>query len=217
MKSKFILIIALVMAIITTVLFRQYLVSIDNKAKAANKTVTVVVAKADIKANQKITGDMLVTKDVSSGSILSDAIKKTSDIAGKYAVTDLKAGEVLYPVRFTDQYTEASDLTKKIGGTNRAVSIGVSDITAVAKMIQPEDYVDVIYTYNNQTSVILENVRVLAVGKTLTDTSNTNNSDNQNADYGTITLELSPSDSVKIVNADETGKIKFALRSKLSP
>ena len=110
MKSKIILIIALIMAIITTVLFRQYLVSMDNKAKAANKAVTVIVANVDIKANQKVTSDMLVEKEVSAGSILADAIKKTSDVVDKYAVTDLKAGEVLYPVRFTDLVTENKDL-----------------------------------------------------------------------------------------------------------
>lgn len=217
MKSKFILIIALVMAIITTVLFRQYLVSMDNKAKAANQTVTVVVAKVDIKANQKVTNDMLVTKDVSAGSILADAIKKSSDLVGKYAVTDLKAGEVLYPVRFTDLVTENKDLTLKIAEGARAVSIGVSDVTAVAKMIQPEDYVDIVYTTKDgQTSVLLENVRVLAVGKTLTDQNASSDKNADTPDYGTITLQLYPADVVKVVNADSIGAIKFVLRGKLA-
>jgi len=216
MKSKFILVIALIMAIITTVLFRQYLVSMDNKAKAANKTVTIVVANVDIKANQKVTGDMLVEKEVSAGSILSDALKKTSDVEGKYAVTDLKAGEVLYPVRFTDLVTEDKDLTLKIAEGARAVSIGVSDVTAVAKMIQPEDYVDIVYTKDGQTNILLENVRVLAVGKILTDAT-TDEKNAETADYGTITLQLYPGDIVKVVNADEVGALKFVLRGKLTP
>jgi pilus assembly protein CpaB len=216
MKSKFILIIALIMAIITTVLFRQYLISMDNKAKAANKTVTVVVAIVDIKANQKITNDMLVEKEVSAGSILTDAIKKSSDVVNKYAVTDLKAGEVLYPVRFTDLVTENKDLTLKIAEGARAVSIGVSDVSAVAKMIQPEDYVDIVYTKDNQTNILLENVRVLAVGKTLTDVA-TGKENAETADYGTITLQLYPGDIVKVVNASEAGSIKFVLRGKLIP
>lgn len=219
MKSKFILIIALVMAIITTVLFRQYLVSMDNRAKAANQTVTVVVAKVDLKANQKVTSDMLESKNVSAGSILSDAIKKNSDIEGKYAVTDLKAGEVLYPIRFTDLVTENKDITLKIAEGARAVSIGVSDVTAVAKMIQPEDYVDIINTQNGQTSVLLENVRVLAVGKMLTDANTTANTtaNAETADYGTITLQLYPGDVIKVVNANEAGSLKFVLRGKLTP
>ena len=217
MKSKFILIIALIMAIITTVLFRQYLVSMDNRAKAANKTVTVIVANIDIKANQKVTSEMLIEKEVSAGSILEDAIKKTSDVVDKYAVTDLKAGEVLYPVRFTDLVTENKDLTLKIAEGARAVSIGVSDVSAVAKMIQPEDYVDITYTTKEgQTSVLMENVRVLAVGKTLTDTT-TDEENAETADYGTITLQLYPGDIVKVVNASEVGSIKFVLRGKLTP
>lgn len=216
MKSKFILIIALIMAIITTVLFRQYLVSMDNKAKAANKAVTVVVTNVDIKANQKVTSDMLVEKEVSAGSILADAIKKTSDVVNKYAVTDLKAGEVLYPVRFTDLVTENEDLTLKIAEGARAVSIGVSDVTAVAKMIQPEDYVDIVYTKDSQTNILLENVRVLAVGKTLTDVP-ASEENAETADYGTITLQLYPGDVVKVVNASEAGSIKFVLRGKLTP
>jgi pilus assembly protein CpaB len=213
MKSKFILIIALVMAIITTVLFRQYLVNINNKARAASQTITVVVAKVDIKSNQKVTSEMLETKDVSAGSILSDAIKKNSDVVGKYAVADLKAGEVLYPIRFSDLVTENKDLTLKIAEGARAVSIGVTDVTAVAKMIQPEDKVDIVNTLNGQTSLLLENVRVLAVGKSLSDANATADT----ADYGTITLQLYPGDVEKVVNANEVGAIKFVLRGKHTP
>jgi len=213
MKSKFILIIALVMAIITTVLFRQYLVNINNKARAASQTITVLVAKVDIKSNQKVTSEMLETKDVSAGSILSDAIKKNSDVVGKYAVTDLKAGEVLYPIRFTDLATENKNLTLKIAEGARAVSIGVTDVTAVAKMIQPEDKVDIVNTLNGQTSLLLENVRVLAVGKSLSEANTTADT----ADYGTITLQLYPGDVEKVVNANEVGSVKFVLRGKHTP
>lgn len=218
MKSKIILIIALLMAIITTVLFRQYLIGLDNKTKAANQTITVIVSKEDIKANQKVTSDMLDTKEVSAGSVLSDAIKKVSALEGKYAVTDLKAGEVLYPVRFTDQLTESQDITKKIAEGSRAVSIGVSDVTGVAKMIQPEDYVDIyLTTKDGQTNILVENVRVLAVGKILSDlnTSSQSVDSNNKEDYGTITLQLYTGDIAKVVNAEQNGYIKFVLRGKL--
>jgi pilus assembly protein CpaB len=218
MKSKYILIIALIMAIITTVLFRQYMISVDNKYKKTNQIVAVVVPKVDIKANQKITSEMLETKEVSSGSILTDAVKKTSDVEGKYATTDIQKGEVLYPTRYTSQYQEDKVLTRKITDGYRAVSIGVTDVKSVNKMIEPEDRVDVVYTLNGQSSVILENVRVLAVGTQLanTEANNTTSSDKASEDYVTITVELSPADVVKLVNADETGEIKFVLRGELA-
>ncbi len=217
MKSKFILILAVIMAIITTVLFRQYMVSLDKKYKAANQIVTVVVPKTNIETDKKITADMLTTKEVSAGSILSDALKKSKDVEGKYALTDLKAGEVLYTERLTDQSTENDEVTRKISEGARAVSIGVTDVTAVAKMIQPEDRVDVVYSINGQTSIVAENIRVLAVGKILNENSNATNEKENTSDYGTITLELWPGDVVKVINADENGTIKFVLRGKYAP
>ena len=69
---------------------------------------------------------------------------------------------------------------------------------------------------DSQTSILLENVRVLAVGKTLTDAT-TGKENAETADYGTITLQLYPGDVVKVVNASEAGSIKFVLRGKLTP
>lgn len=217
MKSKYILIVALIMAIITTVLFRQYIVNLDNRSKAAQKIVSIVVPKADIKKNQLVTKDMLELKEFSSGSVHPEAIKKAEDIAGKYAVTDMKAGEVLFASRFTDQFKENQAITRKIQNGNRAVSIAVNDIKAVSKLIQPEDYVDVVCTTNGQTSIILQNVRVLAVGKRLASSTATSNTADAAADYSTVTVELNPTDIVKIINADETGNIKFVLKGQFAP
>lgn len=220
MKSKYILIVALIMAIATTVLFRQYVVSVDKKYKDAQKIISIVVPKVDIKKNQLVTKDMLELKEFSSGSVHAQAIRKIEDAAGKYAVTDMKAGEVLFASRFTDQFKENQAITLKIRDGNRAVSIAVNDIKSVSKLIEPEDYVDVVKTANGQTSIILENVRVLAVGKRLTSTTATTAKDANAAaaaDYGTVTVELNPTDIVKIINADETGNVKFVLRGQLAP
>ncbi|MHC1721441.1 MAG: Flp pilus assembly protein CpaB [Clostridiaceae bacterium] len=218
MKSKFILIVALVMAIITTVLFRQYIISLDNKYKKANQIVQVVVLKADVKANQLVTKEMIELKDMSAGSLHPQALKKISEVEGKYATTDLKAGEVLFASRFTNQFTENQQITRKIRDGYRAVSIGVSETSAVTKMIQPEDYVDVICTLNDSTYIVIENIRVLAVGKSLTSVTSTGKtSETDPANYGTITLELYPQDVVNVVNADQTGTAQFVLRSKLTP
>lgn len=217
MKSKYVFIIAILAAVVTTVLFRQYIVNLDNKYKQANKIQTYVVAKTDINAGQKVTSEMLELKELSAGSVPPQAIRKTSDVEGKYAKVDIKAGENLFAYRFSDAVSENQNITMKIKDGYRAVSIGVNDISSVTKMIQPEDYVDVVYTANSQTSVILENVRVLAVGKSLTQVAAAASKDNESADYGTVTLELAPADIVKIINADETGSVKFVLRGKLAP
>lgn len=228
MKSKYILIAAIIMAIITTVLFRQYIVNLDKKYKESQKIISVVVPKADIKKNQLVTKDMLELKDFSAASVHPQAVRKIENIAGQYALVDIKVGEVLFASRFTNQFKETEQITRKIKDGYRAVSIGVTDVESVSSLINPEDYVDVVSTTgdknNLQTVTLLTNIRVLAVGKRITEkdtaVKNTDKlveSDKANGDYASVTVELKPDDIVKIINADEKGDIKFVLRSQLAP
>jgi pilus assembly protein CpaB len=228
MKSKYILIAAIIMGIITTVLFRQYIVNLDKKYKESQKIISVVVPKADIKKNQMVTKDMLELKDFSAASVHPQAVRKIENIAGQYALVDMKAGEILFASRFTNQFKETEQITRKIKDGYRAVSIGVTDVESVSSLINPENYVDVVSTTgdknNPQTVTLLTNVRVLAVGKRITEkdtavktTDKLVQNDKANGDYTSVTVELKPEDIVKIVNADEKGDIKFVLRSQLAP
>lgn len=232
MKSKIILVAAIVMAVITTILFRQYVVNLSNKYKSQQKMISIVVLKTDVKKNQKVTQDMLELKQFNAASVHPQAVKKINDIAGDYALTDMRAGEVLFASRFANQYKETSEITRKIRDGYRAVAISVTDVESVSSLIQPEDYVDVVYTVADkhdandvQTEILLQNVRVLAVGKKITEsqsnalagTDKTADKDKTSDEYTSITLELKPDDIVKIATADKKGDIKFALRSQLTP
>lgn len=234
MKSKFILIIAIVFAVVTTVLFSNYLKSLDDKYKKDNNLVQVVVFKQDIKKNQLVTKDILELKSYSSSAVLPEAIKNIKDIEGSYTLIDIKAGEMLYKDRFSDQSKEKELLTRKIGKDNRAVSIGVTYVESVSTIIEPEDYVDVIYSFKETsgssngkftTSTILENIRVLAVGDRISEPSittavaantakNAGQSNGGQAKYTSVTLELTPKQAEQITNAEENGDLKFVLRSK---
>jgi pilus assembly protein CpaB len=226
MKSKFILIGALLLAIVTTVLFSKYVNSIDKKYKNDKTTVQVVVLKQDVIKNQMIAEDMLETKDFNASTVLPQAIKSSTDIVGSYTLVDMKAGEMLIADRFTDQAKEKELITRKISEGKRAVSIDVSYVESVSTLIEPEDNVDVIYTIVNEedepvTSTILKNVRVLAVGKRITQKDSGTAENNQDAaqgaqdqaSYTAVTLELDPIQVEQIINAEQKGNLKFALRS----
>jgi pilus assembly protein CpaB len=227
MKSKTILVIALIMAGITTFLFMKFLTGLENKYKGEQKRITIVVPKADIKKNQKVTKENFELKEFIAQAVHPEAVKNIEDVVGNYALIDIKAGEVLFATRFTNMFQESELITRKIKEGYRAVAIGVSCEEAVATLIQPEDYVDVIYTTpevaNNkkfQTTTLLENVRILAVGHrivekdTITSTDETGQTEDE---YSSVTVELKPEDIMKIVNADESGNIKFVLISKIAP
>lgn len=228
MKSKFILIGAVLFAIATTVLFSNYLKNLNDQYKRDKSLVQVVVFKQDIKKNQKVTADMLETKSYSLSSVLSGTIKNAKDIIGSYTLVDMKAGEMLYPERFTNQTKESDSLTRKIKSGDRAVSVAVNYVQAVSSMIEPEDHVDVIASVKNpasqlfETTTILEDVRVLAVGDSLTESQNDSasnsakgSSNGTQGKYASITLELDPKQAEQITNAEENGDLNFVLRSSL--
>lgn len=232
MKSRNILIAALVMAMITTVLFRQYLKELDKKYKAAQNKVSIVVAKQPISKNMKVTKEMFEYREFSTDSVHPEAVKKIEELEGNYALTDIKTGETLFASRFTNQFKEKELITRKIKEGYRAIAIEVNYVESVATMIEPEDYVDITLSeklpqpINNnpiKTDIILENVRVLAVGKRIIpkeETVKTGSGGEQGSaqvEYNSVTLELKPEDIVKIVNADERGNLKFVLRSKIAP
>lgn len=222
MKSKFILIAAILFAVATTILFSKYIAGLDNKYKNDKSLVQVVVLKQDIKKDQKVTQDMLEMRSYSSNSVLSGAVRNMKDIDGCYTLIDIKAGEQLFADRFTNQSKEKNELTRKIKEGNRAISISVNYVQSVSTIIEPEDYVDVICSTKNNngtftTNTILQNIRVLAVGERLTESgtaaSSQNTGSGSQGKYSSITLELNPKQAEQITNAEANGDLIFDLRS----
>ncbi|MCY6371180.1 Flp pilus assembly protein CpaB [Clostridium ganghwense] len=232
MKSRNILILALMMALITTFLFNKYLKDLDKKYKKNENKISVVVPQKYINKNEKVTRELLQIKEFDADSVHPEAIKKIEEVEGKYALTDIKKGEFLFSNRFTNQFDEKKLVTRKIQNGFRAVSIEVNLVESVSNLIQPEEYVDVVFseeikqdgiTNTINTQILLENIRVLAVGKRLSDkkiqtkdSKDLNQKENE-IEYVSVTLELKPSDAIKLINADEKGHIKLILRSKIFP
>jgi len=106
----------------------------------------------------------------------------------------------------------------------RAVSIEIDDSTAAGGYIQPNDRVDVIVTTRTQSpdggsneqvnsNIVLEDVRVLALGET-TQTQNEGEAP-QTINAGVAVLELTAEDARTLALADELGSISLALRGVL--
>ncbi|WBW95543.1 Flp pilus assembly protein CpaB [Oceanirhabdus sp. W0125-5] len=230
MKSRNILILALMMAVITTVLFSKYLKELDTKYKKNENKISIVVPKVKINRYQKITKELLEFIELETESVHPESIRTMEEIEGKYALTDMKKGEALFSERFIDQYKEEKFVTRKIREGYRAVSIEVNIVESVTNLIEPEDNVDVIFSEEIEqhglektvnTEILLEDIRVLAVGKRLKEKEDKDikekDDNNDEVEYISVTLELKPQDIVKLINADERGNIKLTLRSKIFP
>jgi len=106
----------------------------------------------------------------------------------------------------------------------------VNIVESVSNLIEPEDNVDVIFSEDIEqdglekkvnTEILLQNIRVLAVGKRLNEKENKDwkveDEKDDKVEYISVTLELKPQDIVKLINADERGSIKLTLRSEIFP
>lgn len=216
MRSKIILAAALVMGLITTILFFNYMSEFDQAAADSEALVSVVAAKQDIGANTMLTAGQLQIIQVPARGAHPLALTSMAEANGKVAAAQLAAGEVLLPHHLNDQQAEALFVSKKIKDGYRAFSVGVNLVQSVSNLIEPGDYVDVIKTVEVEGSeklistVVLENVHVLAIGRRMVEAR----TDTPYVEYASVTLEAKQLDGVKVIHADEEGAISLMLHGR---
>src|SRR5205823_328364 len=111
-----------------------------------------------------------------------------------------------------------------------AISVGVSDVISTGGFIAPGDRVDVLGVVTKEPSdaaqVVLKDIQVLAVSNTLagadqpTDTTTTTKARTTANPRGlntTITLAVTLDEAQRLVQVDELGKLRLALRPRHEP
>lgn len=130
---------------------------------------------------------------------------------------------LLYPVSVNEPLTlrklsgptTAEGVAATIEPGYRAVSVQINDVSSVAGFIQPGSRVDVLYTRPGSmaeaiTSTILQNVKVLAMGRTL---SVGQTVDPKAPKVQVATVIVTPQEAQKLELAKNQGKISLALRN----
>ena len=219
-KAKMVLMLSLVMGVITTILFFQYMKQMNTEPAAAVEMVDVVVAKEKIDKNEKISAQKLEIVKMSEKDTLPETVKTISEAEGKLATSIIEKGEPIFSHRLGTEKEEGVYVSRKVREGFTAVSVGVNINQSVSNLIEPEDEVDVVFTKiikdpaNQdipQSVILLTKARVLAVGRKMQTAENTKE---PYVEYSSVTLELKPDDSVKLVNASEAGKIHFILNKR---
>jgi pilus assembly protein CpaB len=208
------------MGIVTTLLFYQYMKQLNVEKTATTKMVDVVVAKDKIEKNETITTKKLEMVKVPEKSILPQSLKSFSDAEEKMANSVIEKGEPILSHRLVSEKEEGVYVSRKVREGYRAVSVGVDINQSVTNLIEPEDEVDVILTMvkkdkeNNplpNSVVLLQKVKVLAVGRKMVTPENTKE---PYVEYSSVTLELTPEDAISLINEKEKGKIHLILNKR---
>lgn len=221
-SSKGIFLLAFLMALIGAGALFIYLQSIDKPVVNEVKTVGVVVAAMDIAPRTQLTSEMLKIVQVPEQGILGTPIGSTEGVIGKYATGNIYSNEMIQANGLTDSL--ADELSLKLTGNNRAVTVNVNNLTGVNGLIKPGDFVDVIVvlppaaennrTRPNITKLFIQNSEVLAVNKQLfrESTPQTQAQGETEVTSFFITLSVPIMDVEMLVLAKEIGYLELALR-----
>ena len=186
-------------------------------ASSANneRGVPVVVAADDIQVGVKLADHDVRVITLPQSAVPPGAFSATSKVLGRGAILPMSSGEFILPSKLA-ALNAGAGLPSMIPPGMRAVSVRVNDVVSVAGFVQPGTRVDVPATGNQgtgndrQTTTVLENVAVIAVGKSL--------DRNASADAQTapvITLLVSPDDAQKLALVSQEGRIQLSLRNPL--
>ncbi len=187
-------------------------------AKAID-TVPVVILDADVSFGDVLTPELLKVVEYPEGSIPLGTYENINNIF-------VDPGQATVVLRHMSRHEPVLDY--KISGPGargslsalitegmRAVSVQVNAVNGVSGFIMPGDYVDVIYTRDEETrrngnnlksDILLQNVKVLGIGQDLND---------QRAEPNvvkTVTLEVANVDAQKLHLARDAGQLSLTLR-----
>jgi pilus assembly protein CpaB len=151
----------------------------------------------------------LGTRDVPRGAVTTD-----KEALNRVVLYPMSINEPLLLSKLSNT-TSAEGVAATIEPGYRAVSVQITDVNAVSGLIQPGSRVDVVFTRPGSmaeaiTSTILQNVRVLAIGRTL---SVGGPADPKAPKASAATLVVTPVDAQKLELAKNQGKISLTLRN----
>ena len=179
------------------------------------RSVGVVVAADDIQVGIKLADHDVGMVTIPQSAVPPGFFSDKSKVLGRGAILPISKGEFILPSKLA-ALNAGGGLPSLIPPGMRAVSVRVNDVVSVAGFVQPGTRVDVLATGNEgsgggrQTTTVLENVAVIAVGKSLDRSAST---DAQTAPV--ITLLVSPDDAQKLALVSQEGRIQLSLRNPL--
>jgi Flp pilus assembly protein CpaB len=190
-----------------------------------SQRTSIVRVSRDIKAGDKIIGNMVQTVEVGSYNLPSGVIKSKDDVIGKYASADMKVGDYILNTKLSAAPAAENSYLYSLNGEKQAMSVTVrSFASGLSGKLMSGDIVSVIAPdYKNQgTAVIPEELQyVEVIGVTAstgydTDTKSIENMDKQSEDKekelpSTVTLLVSPVQSEILAGLESDGKLHLSL------
>lgn len=177
MQNTKIILISLCLAALATLFVFSYIYQREKALLEISTPIKVIVALKDIPESSRLEESMLEEVEIPKKYLQPGVITSMEEVLDRTVKVPVLAGTQVVEAMFVGP--EEKGLAEKVPKNKRAFSIAVSDVTAVANLIQPGDYVDLLVTIelgttNKEgrpvseeilTKTIQENILVLAVNQ----------------------------------------------------
>ncbi|MGP5504876.1 Flp pilus assembly protein CpaB [Psychrobacter celer] len=219
-KNVLALIISIVLALLCAFLLK-FIVDKKIANSLDTETISYIVANSDLASGTIVDpfdqSRFAIRSDIPAEFAQSTAItpEQADSINGALLLSDLKRGDIL-TWQFIDT-DERRQLASRLSPGRRALTIPVDDQSSISSMLNPNDHIDLILTYQKLGNVIaaplMQNVRVLATGDSLSIDGSYAQDTGYNDGYSTITLDLNIDDVSRVTTALELGRLSAVLRN----
>jgi pilus assembly protein CpaB len=216
-KGKTPLLIAFVLAAGAALLIWRQLRMWKTEVTAGWQLQHVIVAAVDLQPGSSLAADA-IAKASMPRKFIYESVLVPADLEvalGREVIVPVKQGEPLHWYQL--QGVRALErLSKAVRKRGRAISLDVTERTAVGQWVRPNDHVDVLGTFRDPNTnqmvavTLLQNVIVLATGQTNASTEAARRLDEQ---YRTVTLLVLPEEAEIVVLAQELGSLYLSLRN----
>lgn len=235
------LIIPLALGLVALLLTYQYISSREKALGLMAEPVPVLVAKQDLPRLTRLDETVVEAQQVPRQYLQPGALTTVKEALNQVTNAPMLKGEQVLGTKLV-AYGLETGLAIKVPKGLRAVTVSVNDVTGLAGLIKPGNFVDVLGTFefgdakqsNQKTFTIFQNVLVLAVGQTLGLESEASKAltmaekEKRDSYTGmpsgvpgagrgdgarTATLALDPQQTQGMVVAQAAGQISLALRS----
>jgi pilus assembly protein CpaB len=238
-RRVLILVIATALAGLTAFLTFHYANSADERAFKGAELVEVFVVKKDIPkglpGERALDEGYIGKESIPRKFFPAQAITNPQQLRGQVALAGLSTGVPVVDGNFVEPRVAQESFAQRLGKDQQAVTLSVSDVQAVARLVVPGDRVNLMLTMDKEaapgapgapagvagkeTRFVIQNVQVLAVGNSTTLQPGEANGEPQplaagvakTADSGLMTFAVPAIDAERVVHASQVGAIHLTL------
>ena len=182
--------------------------------KLAESKVDIVRMKSDVVQGHQISENDVEIVKVGGYNLPSDIILKKENVVGRFATTDLKAGDYLLPSKLTTTSDKANDVFRTLNGDKQAISITIQTFAGgLSGKLENGDIVQLVVYENDTSSAIMPGALTYVRVITTTTAEGADKDEltvNEDGTYelpSTVTLLVNREQAKLLVEYENSGKI----------